>query len=394
VPTKEEPSLNYDDVIVLDEKNRMFSGWSTAEIKDKQGDLIPFEVIKKNIPTILKRRAPITLKHTNKIVGETLGLVPGIHPKYKVPAVNVIGRIFDDYRIDNEAWSGIKNKIYKGLSMGGQQAVRNEKGEVSWVEQCELGLVKDGANPGATIDAMSMAKSEEPLGTGYDIEQIKIGIGEEMEHTNDPQVALKITLDHLNEDKEYYSKLAASGLAEVETEKACETRKETSSAKEDGNMSENKPEEPKAPVEDAKKEEPGTQEPVAPAAEPEEDKYVTLEKRMSKMEESIPAIVKEAVEEALKPAAPEMGKEEPAPEAKPAEAKPEKPKEPESAPVAELNKSLETSATPRPTAAEKTDAVPMEKSQEKNNTKSNVAVEVAKGHRKVGTLDAMRGKLE
>jgi len=38
----------------------------------------------------------------------------------------------------------------------------------------------------------------------YDPDQISKGIKVEMEHTNDPKVALDITIDHLNEDPEYY----------------------------------------------------------------------------------------------------------------------------------------------------------------------------------------------
>lgn len=40
----------------------------------------------------------------------------------------------------------------------------------------------------------------------YDIEQIFDGIDTEMEHTDDPYVALTIAMDHLEEDPYYYSK--------------------------------------------------------------------------------------------------------------------------------------------------------------------------------------------
>lgn len=38
--------------------------------------------------------------------------------------------------------------------------------------------------------------------------QLDVGAHVEMEHTNDPTVARKIAQDHLDEDPEYYSKLA------------------------------------------------------------------------------------------------------------------------------------------------------------------------------------------
>ena len=46
-----------------------------------------------------------------------------------------------------------------------------------------------------------------------DPNQLSIGVQVEMEHTNDPDVAKEIAMDHLTEDPQYYSKLVAAGLA-------------------------------------------------------------------------------------------------------------------------------------------------------------------------------------
>jgi hypothetical protein len=43
--------------------------------------------------------------------------------------------------------------------------------------------------------------------------QLSLGIQIEMEHTNDPEIAKEISIDHLTEDPEYYSKLVKAGLA-------------------------------------------------------------------------------------------------------------------------------------------------------------------------------------
>jgi hypothetical protein len=50
------------------------------------------------------------------------------------------------------------------------------------------------------------------------LSQIKKGIEVEMEHTNDPKVALKIALDHIKEDPKYYDKLIKAGLEEMSAE--------------------------------------------------------------------------------------------------------------------------------------------------------------------------------
>jgi len=48
----------------------------------------------------------------------------------------------------------------------------------------------------------------------YDKEELRKGIEVEKEHTDDPKIALKIALDHLDEDPQYYTKLATLGLEE------------------------------------------------------------------------------------------------------------------------------------------------------------------------------------
>jgi hypothetical protein len=59
-----------------------------------------------------------------------------------------------------------------------------------------------------------------PGGTGdntttdkIDPAQLSIGVQVEMEHTNDPEIAKEIAMDHLTEDPEYYTKLVNAGLA-------------------------------------------------------------------------------------------------------------------------------------------------------------------------------------
>jgi len=48
----------------------------------------------------------------------------------------------------------------------------------------------------------------------YDKEELRKGIEVEKEHTDNPKIALKIALDHLDEDPQYYTKLATLGLEE------------------------------------------------------------------------------------------------------------------------------------------------------------------------------------
>ena len=55
-------------------------------------------------------------------------------------------------------------------------------------------------------------KKEEDIPKDVDQKELKEGIKVEKEHTDKPCVAKKIALDHLKEDKKYYTKLKSLGL--------------------------------------------------------------------------------------------------------------------------------------------------------------------------------------
>jgi uncharacterized protein DUF5661 len=46
----------------------------------------------------------------------------------------------------------------------------------------------------------------------FDPEQLAVGTTVELEHTKVPEIAMRIAMDHLTEDPDYYRKLRALGL--------------------------------------------------------------------------------------------------------------------------------------------------------------------------------------
>jgi hypothetical protein len=56
-------------------------------------------------------------------------------------------------------------------------------------------------------DQMEGGKGEKAKPSDFDIDQIKMGVEVEMEHTDDPYTALEITMDHLTEFEDYYTQL-------------------------------------------------------------------------------------------------------------------------------------------------------------------------------------------
>lgn len=57
-------------------------------------------------------------------------------------------------------------------------------------------------------------KGGKAYGKTFDVDEneLRAGIREEMEHTDDPGIALEIALDHLIENPRYYKQLKATGL--------------------------------------------------------------------------------------------------------------------------------------------------------------------------------------
>jgi hypothetical protein len=78
----------------------------------------------------------------------------------------------------------------------------------------EVLVANDAASPFGSQDILPGGMAAELGVTALDVDpdELRAGIEEEMEHTEDPRVAKQIALDHLAEDPAYYSKLAAAGL--------------------------------------------------------------------------------------------------------------------------------------------------------------------------------------
>lgn len=73
-----------------------------------------------------------------------------------------------------------------------------------------------------------LADDKQP--TEFDSEQLAMGLMVEMEHTDDPKIALEIAMDHLAESDDYYTRLAEME-AEMKSDDEDEERDELTEAK-------------------------------------------------------------------------------------------------------------------------------------------------------------------
>lgn len=202
----------FDSDLICNDNDRIVESWVTVETTDKQGDIIKVDDLYKAMLKAQERGIPINDAHSNRFVGKVLNFFQADHPSNK-KGIKAIYKIFSDYEFENKVWAEIKSGKRKGLSIGGisygKETMKDETGKTVRVPTdialFEVSSVYNPANPLALNESINyFAKGEAEK---FPIDQVQMGIKVEMEHTDDPMVALKIALDHLKESKEYYTKL-------------------------------------------------------------------------------------------------------------------------------------------------------------------------------------------
>lgn len=154
----------------INKERRTFSGFSSVEIIDRQGDFLPVSEFEKVMPILMKRGALIMDSHSNHPVGKIISY------EFKNTDDNEKGlyltaEIFSDYPTDDKIWEQIKNGELSGFSLGGKAGVKtptctnvgcyNVLGEI---EAWEFSVVSRPANQGATIKEVNkLAKASDVI---------------------------------------------------------------------------------------------------------------------------------------------------------------------------------------------------------------------------------------
>jgi len=160
--------------IEKDSKDRIFTGYITAEVIDKQGEFIFVEEMIPILEKFMSIKPIMSEIHTNRICGEVLGFekseIEGIL------AIKIKAKIFksDNVTLYDRVWKKIVDKEYKGLSIGGASKTRESSvigGRqtvlLKDLELYEIAICPDPANPFAKIDWVNnLAKSEDGVQKG------------------------------------------------------------------------------------------------------------------------------------------------------------------------------------------------------------------------------------
>lgn len=170
----EKKAPQYPENEILNEKERLVRSWSTVEMVDSQGDIVPISDIKRTLNIWMDRGAPINDLHSNRQVGKGLNWQIAEHPESKTDGVVIDYRIYDNYSRDNEVWDEIKSGVRRGLSIGarmtGKTRIKTDENtgeegrELSGLELYEISSVDNPANPLAENIAVNyLAKSGNEL---------------------------------------------------------------------------------------------------------------------------------------------------------------------------------------------------------------------------------------
>ncbi len=147
--------------IEKDSDERIFTGYITAEVIDKQGEFIFVDEMMPIMEKFMSIRPVMSEVHTNRITGEVLGYEKSTVPDTKIPAIKVKARIFkaDGVTLYDRVWKKIVDKEYRGLSIGGASKTREPfiKGGKHTIllkdlELYEIAICPEPANPFAKID--------------------------------------------------------------------------------------------------------------------------------------------------------------------------------------------------------------------------------------------------
>ncbi len=133
-------------------------------VVDKEGEVVPESEIEEALDRWLINGAPITMEHSNKVVGRGIRWWKG---EYKgKPAYIGRARIFKDSKVADMAWEAIKQGKYKAVSIGGvsfkPEDLKNGVRELRDLEILEVALCEEGMHPNADIlDYNEVAKADE-----------------------------------------------------------------------------------------------------------------------------------------------------------------------------------------------------------------------------------------
>lgn len=200
----------------INSNDRIVEGYGSVEIYDNANELIPISFIKERMDDYVARGGSIMYKHTNQNVGKLEKWE--ITEKEGKPAIYLKTKLFNSSQEDDAVWRDVQQGIIKAFSIGGGKPKRQVTKEGNIIYDFpiwEFSLVPRGANPSATIEAISVAKEDMPIleipikKSEFKFSKDELLLAFTQEITNfdsdvDPYDIINIIVTRLSEDVNYY----------------------------------------------------------------------------------------------------------------------------------------------------------------------------------------------
>lgn len=137
----------FASITKLDDEKRLAFGYASTEALDSQGEIVRREALEAALPDYM-RFANIREMHLPSAVG--VAHEAEIDDKGLLLAAKIV---------DNGAWQKVKERVYKGFSIGGRVTARDpaDRRIITGVDLTEISLVDRPANPEATIEIFKRA---------------------------------------------------------------------------------------------------------------------------------------------------------------------------------------------------------------------------------------------
>lgn len=157
-----------NDIIISENTNRKIEGWASVDIVDASGEKVNIDSLAKLMPTYIERGGILNDSHSGRHIGKVTSWEMKMNKDAKAMGVYIYAYIFKNLKIDDDIWEMIKNGIYKGFSVGGQDFGKYMECEdrcynkIDNLEIWEISVVPSPANKASWItDFNKIAKSED-----------------------------------------------------------------------------------------------------------------------------------------------------------------------------------------------------------------------------------------
>lgn len=128
----------YINITKVDDEQRIVGGYASTPDLDSQGDVVSIEAIKKALPEYLEFPT-IRRMHNNDAIGTTL-----------MTKIDDKGLYIEAKIVDEDAWSKVKEGVYRGFSIGGK-VINKIREVITDLRLVEISLVDVPANKQAKV---------------------------------------------------------------------------------------------------------------------------------------------------------------------------------------------------------------------------------------------------